>query len=175
MGIPNMANLYLTQKGSPAYAGPAAAATLVTMYCGAMMVGRFAGGMLGRRIPARIMVASGAFVAAALSACIALMPLKQVAVPLLGTVPASMLVMVSLGLFVSVLSGGIFNLSVQGLGRLVPAASGAMKAMVIGGALISLVGAFGDRHGVLSCYYIFVGIFLYISLYAVFGTIRSRQ
>jgi len=175
MGIPNMANLYLTQEGSPAYAGPAVAAALVTMYCGAMMVGRFAGGMLGRRIPARVMVATGAFLAAVLSAFVAFMPLRHVAVPFLGTVPASMLVMVSLGLFVSVLSGGIFNLSVQGLGRLVPAASGVMKAMVIGGALLSLVGAFGDRYGVLRCYYIFVGIFIYISLYAVFGTVRTRQ
>jgi len=174
MGIPNMANLYLTQKGSPAYAGPAVAATLVTLYCATMMVGRFAGGVLGKRIPARYMVAFGAFLAAVLCAAIPLLPLKQVAVPLLGTIPVSMILVVSLGLFVSVLSGGIFNLSIQGLGPLVPTASGVMKAMVIGGALLSLVGAFGDRYGVLKCYYVFVGTFLYISLYAVFGTIRSK-
>jgi len=169
-GIPNMANLYLTAEGTPAYVGAAIAGTLVAGYCGCMMLGRFVAGLIGEKVSARIMIVTGAVACIALLVTIVNMPLRMAAVPLIGKIPVSMVLMMLCGVCTSVMFGGIFNLATEGLGRYVPVASGVIMSMVLGGGLLSVQGALADRIGILNSYWMTIGLLTYIAWYAVFGS-----
>ena len=173
-GICNMVNLYLTAEGSPAYAGAVVGGAMVSAYCALMMVGRFGAGLFGRCVSARAMVGGAAAVAIALLAAAATVPFVKVAVPFTSVeLPVSALLMVACGLCISVMFGGIFNLATEGLGRLVPVASGITMSLVSGGALLAVVGVVTDRFGLLSSCYVFTGLLAYILYYAVIGS-RTR-
>lgn len=174
-GIPNMANLYLTAEGTPAYTGAAVAGTLVAGYCGCMMLGRFVAGVIGEKVSARIMIVSGAIACIVLLVTIVSMPLRMAAVPLIGSVPVSMVLMMLCGVCTSVMFGGIFNLATEGLGRYVPVASGVIMSMVLGGSLLSVQGAIADRVGILNSYWMTIGLLAYIAWYAVFGSRVVRR
>ena len=63
--------------------------------------------------------------------------------------------------------GGIFNLATEGLGRLVPVASGITMSLVSGGALLAVVGVVTDRFGILSSCWVFAAFLGYILFFAV--------
>lgn len=174
-GIPNMANLYLTAEGTPAYTGAAIAGTLVAGYCGCMMLGRFVAGLIGEKVSARIMIVTGALVCISLLITIVSMPLSWAAVPFAGRVPVSMVLMMLCGACTSVMFGGIFNLATEGLGRYVPVASGVIMSMVLGGSLLSVQGAIADHVGILNSYWMSIGLLMYIAWYAVFGSRVVRR
>ncbi len=170
-GICNMVNLYLTAEGTPAYAGAVVAGAMVSAYCALMMVGRFGAGILGNRISARTMVGGAAAVAVALLAAAALVPFVKVSLPCVSVqLPLSSILMVACGLCISVMFGGIFNLATDGLGRLVPVASGITMSLVSGGALLALIGVVTDRFGILSSCWVFSLFLCYIFLFAVVGS-----
>ena len=78
--------------------------------------------------------------------------------------------MVACGLCISVMFGGIFNLATEGLGRLVPVASGITMSLVSGGALLAVVGMVTDRFGILSSCWVFSGFLAYILFFAAAGS-----
>ena len=95
----------------------------------------------------------------------------KVAIPFTAAnVPLSAVLMTVCGLGISVMFGGIFNLATEGLGRLVPVASGITMSLVSGGALLAVIGLVADRFGILSSCYVFVGLLGYILLYSLFGS-----
>ena len=98
---------------------------MVSAYCALMMVGRFGAGVFGNRISPQAMVGTAAAVAIALLSAAVLVPFTKVSLPFVSTaLPLSSILMVACGLCISVMFGGIFNLATDGLGRLVPVASG---------------------------------------------------
>ena len=56
-GIPNMANLYMTAEGTPAYVGAAVAGSVVAVYWFCMMIGRILGGIIGGKVSSRAQIA----------------------------------------------------------------------------------------------------------------------
>ena len=55
VGIPSMANLYMTEVGGPGYVGGAVAGAVVAAYWFCMMIGRLVGGAIGGAIAGRLM------------------------------------------------------------------------------------------------------------------------
>ena len=173
-GICNMVNLYLTAEGTQAYSGAVVGGAMVSAYCALMMVGRFGAGLVGNRVSARAMICCAAAFCIVLLVAAANVPFVKVAIPLASvSVPLSAILMTACGLGISVMFGGIFNLATEGLGRLVPVASGITMSLVSGGALLALVGMVSDRFGILSSCWVFVGFLGYIFFFALIGSRRG--
>ena len=164
-GIPNMANLYMTQEGQPWYVGATVAGSVVGAYWFCMMIGRLIGGAIGGKVSSKIMVTccSVAGIALLLSAMFA--PLKMVSA--FGTTfPLSMGLVALCGLCTSVMWGAIFNLAAEGLGKYVPMGSGIFMACVFGGVCLPLQGFVADKVGILNSYWLTIGLLAYVLLYA---------
>ena len=170
-GIPQMAMLYMTAEGAPAYVGAAVAGTLVTLYCACMMLGRFLGGLLGGRVTARTMLSFCALACIALLVAVINVPLVKVPVPFVdAAIPLSMALMALCGVFTSVMFGGLINLALECLGRYVPMASGILMSTVFGGSLLALQGLFADRFGILESYYVTIVLLAAVFAYARWGS-----
>ena len=175
-GICNMVNLYLTAEGTPAYAGAVVGGAMVSAYCALMMAGRFGAGMLGGRFSPRTMLAASAAFCIALLAAAATVPFAKVPVPFSSvSLPLPAILMTLCGLGIAVMFGSIFNLATEGLGRLVPVASGITMSLVSGGALLAVVGVVTDRFGILSCCWVFAAFLGYILFFAVAGSATERR
>ena len=101
-GIPNMANLYMTQEGSSGFVGAAVAGSVVGAYWFAMMIGRLVGGAIGGKVSSRVMITICSLVGIGLMLASMYCPVKMVAV--FGKeFPLSMCFMVACGLCTSVM------------------------------------------------------------------------
>ena len=173
-GICNMVNLYLTAEGTPAYAGAVVGGAMVSAYCALMMVGRFGAGVLGNKFSPRTMLAASTVFCIALLAAAAVVPFVKVAVPCTSvSLPLSAVLMTLCGLGIAVMFGSIFNLATEGLGRLVPVASGITMSLVSGGAFLAVVGLVTDRFGILSSCWVFAAFLAYILFFAAVGSRRG--
>lgn len=177
VGIPNFANLYMTQEiGIPA----AVAGSLVGMYWLLMLVGRLVGGVFGGKISSKTMLSSVASLAVILLLCaIFSNPESTVAVPgftsdlsfAMNEVPLNILFLILCGLCTSVMWGGIFNLSVEGLGKYTAVASGFFMVMVCGGGILPLIqGLVADAMGYLASYWVLLIAVCYLLYYALVGS-----
>ncbi len=175
-GIPNMANLYMTEctkepltgviisKG-PGYVGAAVAGSVVAVYWFLMMCGRILGGVIGGKVSSKVMVTFCAVGGIALMLAAMFCPVKMVEV--FGkTIPLSMCFAVLCGICTSVMWGAIFNLAAEGLGKYVPMGSGIFMAMVFGGVLLPVQGMIADAIGILNSYWLTIGLFAYVLVYA---------
>ena len=170
VGIPNVANLYMTDvNGLNIAAG--AAGTLVGAYWFLMLIGRLVGGVVGGKVSSRVMMAAVSAVAIFFLLCAMFLP-KDITMSLLGaTVPVSILFFVLCGLCTSVMWGAIFNLAVEGLGKYTSIASGLFMVMVCGGGILPLVqGAVADFAGYVSSYWVLVVALAYMFWFAVSGS-----
>ena len=113
-------------------------AKLVSLYWGSMMVGRFVGAFLMRKIPANSVLAWAAVGAAILVLC-----------SLFGTGQFALVTIISVGLFNSIMFPTIFTLAVAELGPLTGRGSGLLVQAIVGGAAIPVVmGFLADRIGI---------------------------
>ena len=170
VGIPNVANLYMTDvNGLNIAAG--AAGTLVGAYWFLMLIGRLVGGVVGGKVSSRVMMAAVSAVAIFFLLCAMFLP-KDITMTLLGaTVPVSILFFVLCGLCTSVMWGAIFNLAVEGLGKYTSIASGLFMVMVCGGGILPLVqGAVADFAGYVNSYWVLVVALAYMFWFAVSGS-----
>lgn len=170
VGIPNVANLYMTDvNGLNIAAG--AAGTLVGAYWFLMLIGRLVGGVVGGKVSSRVMMAAVCSAAIFFLLCAMFLP-KTLTMPLLGaTVPVSILFFVLCGLCTSVMWGAIFNLAVEGLGKYTSIASGLFMVMVCGGGILPLVqGAVADIAGYVNSYWVLVAALAYMLWFAVSGS-----
>ena len=170
VGIPNVANLYMTDvNGLNIAAG--AAGTLVGAYWFLMLIGRLVGGVVGGKVSSRVMMAAVSAVAIFFLLCAMFLP-KGITMSLLGaTVPVSILFFVLCGLCTSVMWGAIFNLAVEGLGKYTSIASGLFMVMVCGGGILPLVqGAVADFAGYVNSYWVLVVALAYMFWFAVSGS-----
>ena len=168
VGIPNMANLYMSND--PAV-GKAIAGTIVGLYWLMMMCGRLLGGAVGGKVSSKTMLAAVSATALVMLLCVMFFPETWVVTFKGVALPVSMIVMFLCGLMTSVMWGAIFNLAAEGLGKYTPAASGIFMAMVCGGGILPFFqGLLADHVGYLLSYIVPVAALLYIFFYALVGS-----
>lgn len=177
VGIPNFMNLYAT---SDLGISATVAGALVGTYWFLMLVGRFAGGMIGAKFSSRAMITTVASLGIVLILLAVFLPRDiMVSMPVfredisfgLFEVPIGVMFFVLCGLCTSVMWGGIFNMAVEGLGKYTSAASGIFMMMVCGGGILPLVqGVVADSAGYLTSYLVVLAGLAYILYYALFGS-----
>ena len=170
VGIPNVANLYMTSADGLGMAA-GVAGTLVGAYWFLMLVGRLIGGFVGGKVSSRAMIMAVSAAAIVFILLGMYLP-KDMTVSLLGTtVPVGMAFFVLCGLCTSVMWGAIFNLAVEGLGRYTSIASGLFMVMVCGGGIVPLVqGAVADAAGYISSYWVLVAALAFIFWFGLSGS-----
>lgn len=175
VGIPNMANLYMTNTLSM---NTAVAGSLVGAYWFLMLVGRLIGGSVGGFVSSKAMLVTVSSVALTLLlGAILLDPATVVTVPVVGVeAPINILLLVLCGLCTSVMWGGIFNLAVEGLGKYTAVASGLFMMMVCGGGILPLIqGAVADATSYLTSYWVLFIATAYLLYYALIGSRVKRR
>ncbi|WP_306391885.1 sugar MFS transporter [Telluria beijingensis] len=125
---------------------------------GGMMVGRFFGSFLMRRMAAEHVLALasiGAFVVMMVAA--------------LSTGQVALWALVSVGLFHSVMFPTIFTLGIKGLGPLTEEGAGLLIMAIAGGALVIVHGWLADTIGLQLSFLLTAACELYVLFYAVWG------
>ena len=184
VGVPSMGFLYMTDcvkdaageivSRGPGYVGGAIAGSVCAAYWFLMMIGRILGGVVGGKVSSRVQVSFLATLGIALLLAVMFSPVKMVT--LFGcSFPLSMAFMVAVGLCTSVMWGGIFNMAAEGLGKYVPMGSGIFMAMVFGGILIPVQGLIADKIGILSSYWLSIGLLAYVLFYALVLSIPAKR
>ena len=125
---------------------------------GGMMVGRFVGSVVMRRIAAEQVLAFAA-VGAGVVMLVAATTTGQVA----------MWALISVGLFHSIMFPTIFTLGIRGLGPLTEEGSGLLIMAIAGGALVVVQGWLADRYGLQPSFFLTVACEFYVLFYALWG------
>lgn len=177
VGIPNMANLYMTSaadKGGLAM-DATVAGSIVGAYWFLMMIGRLIGGAIGGKVSAKTMLTVVSTVALVFIVLGIMMPSSNVQI-MDYTIPMNVLFFVLCGLCTSVMWGGVFNLAAEGLGKYTALASGFFMVMVCGGGILPLVqGAVADAAGYLSSYWVLFAALCYMLFYALVGSKVTKR
>jgi len=126
---------------------------------GGMMVGRFVGSFLMRKVSAERVLA-GAAIGAAI--------VMVIAATVSG--PAAMWALISVGLFHSIMFPTIFTLGIRGLGPLTEEGSGLLVMAIAGGALVIVQGWIADQYGLQTSFFLTAACELYILFYALWGS-----
>jgi FHS family L-fucose permease-like MFS transporter len=149
----------LLELPSVAALSPSTAASYVSMYWGASMIGRFIGAAALRGLDAGKALGACAVAAAALVAAAGATHGLLVAVAL-----------VAVGLCNSIMFPTIFSLATAGLGELTSRGSSLLVMSVVGGAVLpALVGAAADRVGLQTALVATMPCYLYIAWYGARG------
>ena len=170
VGIPNMANLYMT---SPDGLGMAAgvAGTLVGAYWFLMLCGRLVGGAVGGKVSSRAMMTFVSSLAIVFVLFGMFLPDTLTMSLLDAQVPVGMVCFVLCGLCTSIMWGAIFNLAVEGLGKYTSIASGLFMVMVCGGGLLPLLqGLVADLAGYITSYWVIIAALAYTLWFALVGS-----
>ena len=175
VGIPNMANLYMT---SPDGLGMAAgvAGTLVGAYWFLMLCGRLVGGAIGAKVSSRAMMTFVSTVAIVFVLLGMFLPETMTMSLLDAQVPVGMVFFVLCGLCTSIMWGAIFNLAVEGLGKYTSIASGLFMVMVCGGGLLPLLQGFvADKAGYIVSYWVIIAALAYTLWFALAGSRVNKK
>ena len=174
VGIPNVANLYMTSADGLGMAA-GVAGTLVGAYWFLMLCGRLIGGAIGGKVSSRAMMTAVSSAAIAFVLLGMYLP-AGLKLPLLGSeVPVAIIFLVLCGLCTSIMWGAIFNLAVEGLGKYTSIASGLFMVMVCGGGIVPLVqGAVADAAGYLNSYWVLIVALAYLLWFALKGSRTNK-
>lgn len=182
VGIPNIANLYMTGSAADGGLGIAGstAGMIIGVYWLLMLVGRLIGGALGARFSSRAMLTTVSTVGVFLVILAMYLPSVEVMMPAfdnatlsfaLEAVPVNVMLLMLCGLCTSIMWGGIFNLAVEGLGKYTSMASGLFMVMVCGGGILPAIqGWIADKTDYMASYWLIVAMLLYLLFYALFGS-----
>ena len=170
VGIPNVANLYMTSADGLGIAA-GVAGSLVGAYWFLMLVGRLVGSVVGGKVSSKAMMVAVSS-AAILFILLGIFLPKTLTMTLLeAQVPVAILFFVLCGLCTSVMWGAVFNLAVEGLGKYTSIASGLFMVMVCGGGLLPLLqGAVADFAGYINSYWVLVAALVYMLWFALVGS-----
>lgn len=182
VGIPNIANLYMTGSAADGGLGIAGstAGMIIGVYWLLMLVGRLIGGALGARFSSRAMLTTVSTVGVLLVILAMYLPSVEVMMPAfdnktlsfaLEAVPVNVMLLMLCGLCTSIMWGGIFNLAVEGLGKYTSMASGLFMVMVCGGGILPAIqGWIADKTNYMASYWLIVALLLYLLFYALAGS-----
>ena len=175
VGIPNVANLYMTSADGLGMAA-GVAGSLVGAYWFLMLVGRLVGSVVGGKVSSKAMMVAVSS-AAILFILLGIFLPKTLTMTLLeAQVPVAILFFVLCGLCTSVMWGAVFNLAVEGLGKYTSIASGLFMVMVCGGGILPLVqGAVADTAGYINSYWVLIAALAYMLWFALIGSKPSKK
>ena len=168
IGIPMELNFYVTDLG---FEGAAAVGgTLAAAYWLLMMIGRACSSAISGKVSTKLQLTTVSTVAIILLLIAIFMP-ESVTISFNGhDVPAKSFIIPVCGLCTSIMWGGIFNLSVEGLGKYTEAASGIFMTMVVGGGIMPLIQeAMAKSAGPIFSYWLVIAMLAYILFYALIG------
>ncbi len=183
IGIPAQLNFYLSDASSKgagiAIGGAAIGGAIAAVYWLLMMVGRALSSAISGKVSTRTQIIAVSAVAIVFLLIAIFLP-KSITVSMPGysaangfemfQVPASALFIVLCGLCTSVMWGGIFNLSTEGLGKYTEQASGIFMMMVVGGGIMPLLqDVIAKNVGYMASYWLVIAMLCYILYYALFG------
>ena len=140
------------------------AASLVSLYWGGAMIGRFIGAGVLQKLSARSVLGAVAIVACCL-----------VAVSMASTGWLAMATIILVGLFNSVMFPSIFSLAIEGLGPLTGKGSGLLIMGIVGGAIIPVAeGALADKIGIHHAFILPALCYIYIAFYGFKGSVQTE-
>ena len=175
VGIPNVANLYMTSADGLGLAAGVAGA-LVGAYWFLMLCGRLIGGAIGGKVSSRAMMISVSSAAILFILLGMFLPSSWTINILDANVPVAIFFFVVCGLCTSVMWGAVFNLAVEGLGKYTSIASGLFMVMVCGGGILPLVqGAVADKAGYINSYWVLIAALAYILWFALIGSRTNKE
>jgi FHS family L-fucose permease-like MFS transporter len=157
IGVANLFINFVSQPNIAAITHEEASRYLAILW-GGMMVGRFMGSFLMRKIPAEnvlLFFAIGAFF------------VMMVASLMGGTV--AMWALISVGFFHSIMFPTIFALAIKGLGPLTEEGSGLLIMAISGGALVVVQGLLADHFGIQKSFLLTALCEVYVIFYAAWG------
>lgn len=156
-----VANLFINFVAQPDIANltHAEAANYLVLLWGGMMVGRFAGAFIMRKVPADRTLCGFAIFACAMMVGAATLD---------GRLAMWALIMVGLGH--SIMFPTIFALGIKGLGPLTEEGSGLLITAIAGGALVIVQGWLADTVGLQNSFWLTVACEVYIIWYALYGS-----
>ncbi len=181
VGIPNIANLYMTSDGIGISA--AVAGTVVGMYWLLMLCGRLLGGVIGGKVSSKAMMTIVSSVAIVFLLIGMFLPDTKVMFPAINSnlsfsmveIPLGVVFFVLCGLCTSVMWGSIFNLAVEGLGKYTSIASGLFMVMVCGGGVLPVIqGAVADAFNYIDSYWVLIVALVYLLWFALSGSKVSK-
>ena len=177
VGIPAELNFYLTDDP---LCGAAIGGAVAAVYWLLMMVGRAVSASISGKVSTRTQLSFVALLAIVLIVVAIILP-SSIRISMPGysvadgfqmfQVPLSALFLVLCGLCTSLMWGGIFNLSVEGLGKYTEQASGIFMMMVVGGGVMPLLqNALAKSVGYMGSYWLVAAMLAYILFYALAGS-----
>ena len=169
IGIPMELNFYVTDftKGSAAIGG-----TLAAAYWLLMMIGRAGSSAISGKVSTKVQLAVVSALAIALLLIAIFMPETSTFTMSGKAVPVKCIFIAACGICTSIMWGGIFNLSVEGLGKYTEAASGIFMTLVVGGGIMPLIQeamANSPKIGIINSYWLVIAMLAYILYYALIG------
>ncbi|MCR5780919.1 MAG: MFS transporter [Bacteroidaceae bacterium] len=168
IGIPMHLNFYVTNMG---FEGSAAiGGTLAASYWFMMLIGRFSSTFISGKVSTKTQMTVVSAVALCLLLAAIFLP-ESVATQFQGhEIPVKVFCLAACGLCTSIMWGGIFNLSVEGLGKYTEAASGIFMMMVVGGGLMPwLQDVIAKSTDSITSYWLQVAMVAYILFFAAIG------
>lgn len=184
VGIPSQLIFYFsdaTEAGAGITVnGMATGGAIAAVYWLLMMVGRLGSSFISGKISTKVQLTAVSAIAIVLTVCAIILP-KEVTISMpaysvedgftmVSGVPMKALFLVLCGLCTSLMWGGIFNLSTEGLGKYTEQASGIFMMMVVGGGVMPLFQDFiAKAVGYMSSYWLVVAMLCYILYYALKG------
>ena len=169
IGIPMELNFYVTDftKGSAAIGG-----TLAASYWLMMLVGRASSSAISGKVSTKMQLTVVSAVAILLLLIAIFMPESSTFTVSDKEIPVKCIFIAACGLCTSIMWGGIFNLSVEGLGKYTEAASGIFMMLVVGGGIMPLIqeAMANSSMGIINSYWLVIAMLAYILFYAVIGS-----
>ena len=184
VGIPAQLIFYFsdaTEKGAGITVnGAAIGGAIAAVYWLLMMVGRLCSSFISGKISTKIQLTAVSAIAILFTVIAIFLP-KDITISMpaysvedgftmVSGVPMKALFLVLCGLCTSLMWGGIFNLSTEGLGKYTEQASGIFMMMVVGGGVMPLIQDFIAKYeGYMASYWLVVAMLCYILYYALKG------
>jgi FHS family L-fucose permease-like MFS transporter len=155
-----VANLFVNFVSQPTIADLTheQAGRYLTFLWGGMMVGRFVGSQLMRKVAAEKILAVASLLA-----------FVVMIVTVLAHGPVAMWSLIAVGLFHSIMFPTIFTLGIKNLGSLTEEGSGLLIMAIAGGALVVVQGQIADAYGLQISFLLTAVCELYVLFYALWG------
>jgi FHS family L-fucose permease-like MFS transporter len=155
------ANLFINFISEPKIGAVshAQAANYLFLLWGGMMIGRFVGSVLMRRVPPERVLAAASVLA-----------FLVMLITAFAAGPVAMWALISVGLFHSIMFPTIFTLGIRGLGPLTEEGSGLLIMAIAGGALVVVQGWAADHFGLQRSFLLPAACELYTLFYALWGS-----
>lgn len=169
IGIPNEMNMWISRL--PFEGAAKVAGSLAATYWFLMLCGRFLSTIISGKVSTRTQMITVSSVAILLLLCAIFT--GNINISLFGgEVPLSCLFIFLCGLCTSIMWGGIFNLSTEGLGKYTAKASGLFMAMVVGGGIMPFIqdNLVRPATGYLGSYWLIIAMIAYILFYSLWGS-----